>query len=253
MESIPMLHPGQRFCPMEDELLMFYLKPKVNGMAVPRNESLIPELDLYGDRDPWKIWERFEARRANDLRRNKDLYFFTQKKKKTARSSRASRTVGKGGTWKGQNAAKEVYLVDQNQQPTSTLLGFKKIYTYKNKGSKHHGRWIMKNDVLPEKRRRRQEEDEILDKEYVEIDEDAGLKKRRQRPDVPTSSLETEQELLAVSDQQESEPLLAMDENMGLPIPLILDEAELQELFNEVFLQPGPPLEAEASWEIDSK
>ncbi|XP_062014330.1 NAC domain-containing protein 67-like [Rosa rugosa] len=184
-----LLLPGQRFCPMEDELLMFYLKPKVNGKEVPGKDDLICELDLYGDQDPWKIWERFEARRANDLRKNKDLYFFTQKKKKTARGSRISRTVGSGGTWKGQNAAKEIYLLDQNQQPTTTILGFKKTYTYKNKGSVHDGRWIMyeyeldesqlvhkkqvnkkdyvlcllrKNDEQPEKKRRRQEEEEML-------------------------------------------------------------------------------------------
>ncbi|XP_024200550.1 putative NAC domain-containing protein 94 [Rosa chinensis] len=158
MEGDRMLLPGQRFCPMEDELLMFYLKPKVNGMKVPGNEDVICELDLYGDQDPWKIWERFKARKANDLRRNKDLYFFTQKKKKTAKSSRISRTVGSGGTWKGQNAAKEIYLLDDNQQPTTTILGFKKTYTYKNKG---------KNDVLPERKRKRQEEEKMLG-DYVE-------------------------------------------------------------------------------------
>ncbi|KAM5586108.1 hypothetical protein ABKV19_005148 [Rosa sericea] len=254
MEGGGMLLPGQRFCPMEDELLMFYLKPKVNGMEVPGNEDVICEMDLYGDQDPWKIWERFEARRANDLRRNKDLYFFTQKKKKTARSSRASRTVGSGGTWKGQNAAKEIYLLDQNQQPTSTLLGFKKTYTYKNKGSVHHGRWIMyeyeldewqiqhkkqvnkneyvlcllrKNDVLPEKKRKRQEEEEMLE-DYVEDDDGDNIdpesvieepQEKRQRllpyTDNPAPSLEAEQE--AVPTPLDVEPLfLQVDENMGL-------------------------------------
>ncbi|KAM5586170.1 hypothetical protein ABKV19_005198 [Rosa sericea] len=242
MEGGRMLLPGQRFCPMEDELLMFYLKPKVNGMEVPGNEDVISELDLYGDQDPWKIWERFEARRANDLRRNKDLYFFTQKKKKTARSSRTSRTVGSGGTWKGQNAAKKIYLLDQNQQPTSTLLGFKKTYTYKNKGSVYHGCWIMyefeldksqllhkkqvnkneyvlcllrKNDVLPEKKRKRQEEEEMLE-DYVEDDDGDNIapesvseepQQKRQRllpctDNVPAPSLEAEQEQFLVSDQQ---------------------------------------------------
>ena len=184
-----MLLPGQRFCPMEEELLMYYLKPKVNGKKVPGNEDVICELDLYGDQDPWKIWERFQARRANDLRKIKDLYFFTQKKKMSATGKRIRRTVGSGGTWKGQNAATEIYLLDEDQKPTTTLLGFKKSYTYKNKGSVHHGRWIMyefeldksqllhkkqvnkkdyvlcllrKNDELPVKKRKRQKEEEML-------------------------------------------------------------------------------------------
>ncbi|KAK9929360.1 hypothetical protein M0R45_026462 [Rubus argutus] len=88
MEGGRLLLPGQRFCPMEDELLMYYLKPKVNGKEVPGNEDVIYELDLYGEQDPWKIWERFQARRGNDLRKNKDLYFFTQKKKMSATGKR---------------------------------------------------------------------------------------------------------------------------------------------------------------------
>ncbi|XP_040361718.1 NAC domain-containing protein 6-like [Rosa chinensis] len=263
MEGGGMLLPGQRFCPMEDELLMFYLKPKVNGMEVPGNEDVICEMDLYGDQDPWKIWERFEARRANNLRRKKDLYFFTQKKKKTARSSRASRTVGSGGTWKGQNAAKEIYLLDQKQQPTSTLLGFKKTYTYKNKGSVHHGCWIMyefeldksqllhkkqvnkneyvlcllrKNDVLPEKKRKRQEEEEMLE-DYVEdgsgdnIDPESVIEEpqeKRQRllpcTDIPAPSLEAEQE--AVPTPLDVEPLFLQFEADQGATPLELAELE---------------------------
>ncbi|KAM5586174.1 NAC domain-containing protein 6-like [Rosa sericea] len=269
MEGGCMLLPGQRFCPMEDELLMFYLKPKVNGMEVPGNEDVICEMDLYGDQDPWKIWERFEARRANDLRRNKDLYFFTQKKKKTARSSRTSRTVGSGGTWKGQNAAKEIYLLDQNQQPTSTLLGFKKTYTYKNKGSVHHGCWIMyefeldksqllhkkqvnkneyvlcllrKNDVLPEKKRKRQEEEEMPE-DYVEDDagdnidpesviEEPQEKRLRLLPCtdiVPAPSLEAEQEQFLVSDQQFLQPAPSLEaEQEAVPTPLDVEPLFLQ-------------------------
>nr|XP_011462190.1 PREDICTED: uncharacterized protein LOC105350893 [Fragaria vesca subsp. vesca] len=293
------LLPGQRFCPMEDELLIFYLEPKVNGKKVPGNEDVICELDLYGDEDPWKIWERFGREKANDLRRNKDLYFFTQKKKKTARSSRASRTVGNGGTWKGQNRGRKVFLLDQNQKPTSTVLGSKKTYTYKNEGSVHHGRWIMyeyvldesqiqnkkvnkneyvlcllrKNDVLPEKKRKRQaeEEDEMIedsvkdddgDNNYSEPVNEAPQEKRQRL----LPSVEDEQERFLVGDQEflQPEPSLEygqeavppslegeslcfqMDENMGLQTPPMLDEAELQQLFNEEFLPGGQiPLEEE--------
>ncbi|XP_024172275.1 uncharacterized protein LOC112178349 [Rosa chinensis] len=264
MEGGCMLLPGQRFCPMEDELLMSYLKPKVNGMQVPDNEDLICEMDLYGDQDPWKIWERFEARRANDLRRNKDLYFFTQKRKKTATSTRTSRTVGGGGTWKGLNAAKEMYLLDQNQQPTSTLLGFKKTFTYKNKNSVHHGCWIMyefeldksqllhkkqvnkneyvlcllrKNDVLPEKKRKRKIEEE-MPKDYVEDDPESVIEEPQEKRlrllpcfhIVPAPSLEAGQE-----------QFLQVDENMGLlqfeadQRASSLELAELEKWFEQEF------------------
>ncbi|XP_050368938.1 NAC domain-containing protein 83-like [Argentina anserina] len=200
-----MLLPGQRFCPMEDELLMYYLKPKVNAKEVPGGETLICEVDLYGEEEPWSIWERFEAERVNDLRRNKDLYFFTKKKKVSAKGSRRYRKVG-SGTWKGQDAARKIYLVDQNQQQTRTLLGFKKTYTYRNPKSVHHGGWIMyefelnesqfmnkkqvkqnryvlcllrKNDVLPEKKRKRlqeeEQEDEDLD-DFVGDDQEDNIK-----------------------------------------------------------------------------
>ncbi|XP_050378332.1 NAC domain-containing protein 72-like [Argentina anserina] len=214
------LLPGQRFCPMEDELLLYYLKPKVEGKEVPGKESLVCELDLYGDQEPWMIWERFEARRANDLRKYKDLYFFTQKKKASAKGSRACRKVG-SGTWKGQNGAKNVYLLDENQMPTSTLLGFKKTYTYRNEGSVHHGRWIMyefelfakkqvnkndyvlcllrKNDELPEKKRKREQKEKILEDCVDDEDGESNLnsdpasvveepQEKRRRRDLPCST-----------------------------------------------------------------
>ncbi|XP_024171810.1 NAC domain-containing protein 67-like [Rosa chinensis] len=246
-----MLLPGHRFCPMEDELLLYYLKPKVNGKEVPGKESLICELDLYGDQEPWKIWERFEARRTNDLRKNKDLYFFTQKKKVSAKASRISRKVG-SGTWKGQVAAKNIYLLDENQKPTTTLLGFKKTYTYQNKRSVHHGRWIMyefelhksqllpkkqvnkndyvlrllrKNDELPERKRKRQQEEEMLEEDYVE-DGDGD------------NDLNCDPALLLEEPHEKRQCLLpCSDNNVAAPS---LEWAELEQWFDQQFLQPTP-------------
>ena len=183
------LLPGERFCPMEDELLMYYLKPKVHGQEVPGKETQIGEVDLYGEEDPWSIWNRFEAEKANDLRKNKDLYFFTKQKNVSVKGSRKCRRVG-GGTWKGQDSGNEIYLLDQNNKETETLLGCRKTYTYKNEGSVHHGQWIMyeyeldksqflhkeqvdqnqyvlcllrKNDTSSVKKRKRQQEGEVLE------------------------------------------------------------------------------------------
>ncbi|KAK9928519.1 hypothetical protein M0R45_025651 [Rubus argutus] len=256
MEGGRMLLPGQRFCPMEDELLMYYLKPKVNGKEVPGNEDVICELDLYGDQDPWKIWERFQARRGNDLRKNKDLYFFTQKKKMSATGKRIRRTVGSGGTWKGQNAGTEIYLLDQNQKPTTTLLGFKKSFTYKNKRSVHHGRWIMyefeldksqllhkkqvnkndyvlcllrKNDELPVKKRKRLEEEEMLGDSDQDDDEDTDL---------------NNDPVLVIEEPHEKRQRLA--DNVPAPS---LGLAEQKQWFDQEFLQPEAVLEQEHSFD----
>ncbi|KAK9937932.1 hypothetical protein M0R45_014696 [Rubus argutus] len=269
-----LLLPGQRFCPMEDELLMHYLKPKVNGKEVPGNEDVICELDLYGDQDPWKIWERFQERRANDLRKNKDLYFFTQKKKMSATGKRIRRTVGSGGTWKGQNAGKEIYLLDENQKPTTTLLGVKKSYTYKNKRSVHHGRWIMyefeldksqllhknqvnkndyvlcllrKNDELPVKKRKRQEEEE--EEEEEEMDGDYDDQDDDEDNDVnsdPVLVIEEPQE----KRQRLSDNMPALPSTDNVPTPPCTDNAsapsfEFAEL-EQWFDQQWPEAEQEA-------
>ncbi|KAL6176316.1 hypothetical protein ACLB2K_052950 [Fragaria x ananassa] len=67
------LLPGERFCLMDDELLFHYLKPMVNGQMVPGKDSLFCESDLYGNLEPWQIWQEFESRHVNDLRKNKDM------------------------------------------------------------------------------------------------------------------------------------------------------------------------------------
>nr|XP_011465771.1 PREDICTED: uncharacterized protein LOC105351884 [Fragaria vesca subsp. vesca] len=180
------LLPGQRFCPMDDELLLHYLKPMVNGKIVPGKDSLFCDSDLYGNLEPWQIWQEFESRHVNDLRKNKDMYFFTKNKKL---GSRTCRKVGTG-SWKGQGAGNPVYLLDENADPTTTLLGLKKAYTYVNRNSVHHGHWVMyefqlhssqitqltndsvlcmlrNNDELP--KRKRHQEEEGLEEQSVEV------------------------------------------------------------------------------------
>ncbi|KAL6176328.1 hypothetical protein ACLB2K_052962 [Fragaria x ananassa] len=170
---------------MDDELLFHYLKPMVNGQMVPEKDPLFCESDLYGNLEPWQIWQEFESRHVNDLRKNKDMYFFTQNKKL---GSRIYRKVGTG-SWKGQGAGNPVYLLDHNAKPTTTLLGLRKTYTYVNRNSAHHGHWVMyefqldssqitqltndcvlcmlrNNDELP--KRKRNQEEEGLEEQSVE-------------------------------------------------------------------------------------
>ncbi|KAL6144157.1 hypothetical protein ACLB2K_054852 [Fragaria x ananassa] len=127
--------PGMRFCPMEDELLLSYLKPMLSGQNVPGRNKVVFDCDLYGQQEPWEIWEAYKTKRPNDLRLHKDLYFFTQHKKMKSTDKRIRRTVG-SGTWKGNDSGNPV-------KSSGREIGLKKRFTYENKKSKHHGCWIL--------------------------------------------------------------------------------------------------------------
>ncbi|KAM5573488.1 NAC domain-containing protein 2-like [Rosa sericea] len=129
--------PGQRFCPMDDELVLFYLKPMLSGQNVPGRNRVVFDCDLYGQLEPWEIWEAFKTRRPHDLRLNKDIYLFTQHKKMSSTDKRVRRNVG-SGTWKGDDSGKPVRSVD-----SGCVVGLKKRYTYKNEDSVHNGCWIL--------------------------------------------------------------------------------------------------------------
>ncbi|XP_050379863.1 NAC domain-containing protein 2-like [Argentina anserina] len=136
MESRGNQLPGERFCPMEDELILFYLKPMLSGERVPGRNKVVFDCDLYGHQEPWEIWEAYKSKRPNDLRLNKDLYFFTQHKKMSSTDKRIRRTVG-SGTWHG-NIGKPVKSLE-----TGHVVGSKKVFSYENKASVHHGCWIL--------------------------------------------------------------------------------------------------------------
>nr|XP_011465762.1 PREDICTED: NAC domain-containing protein 86-like [Fragaria vesca subsp. vesca] len=236
------LLPGQRFCPMDDELLFPYLKPMVNGQMVPGKDSLFCDSDLYRNLEPWQIWQEFESRHVNDLRKNKDMYFFIQNKKL---GSRTSRKVGTG-SWKGQGAGKEVYLLDDNAQPPTILLGLKKTYTYVNRNSVHHGHWVMyefqlhssqitqlTNDCVPcmlrnndelSKRKRHQEEEGL---EEPSVEASAG-----------DSHLSSDAFVVEEEPQEKRQRLQAP----GVTAPFF-NGADLEQWYlNQQVMQPIPPL-----------
>ncbi|XP_062028700.1 NAC domain-containing protein 2-like [Rosa rugosa] len=181
--------PGHRFCPMDDELVLFYLKPMLSGQNVPGRNRVVFDCDLYSQQEPWEIWEAFKTRRPHDLRLNKDIYFFTQHKKMSSTDKRVRRNVG-SGTWKGDDSGKPVRSVE-----TGRVVGLKKRYTYKNEDSVHNGCWILHEFYLDqslrdkkhkvkdyvlcllrkngepktkiEKKRKQREEEEVLDNNYA--------------------------------------------------------------------------------------
>ncbi|KAA8542687.1 hypothetical protein F0562_023814 [Nyssa sinensis] len=130
--------PGIRFYPTDQELIQDYLLYKVIGIPLVL-EDLVKESDLYGDKEPWEIF---------DTAAERIQYFFTELKKKSVVGSRFSRTVGKG-TWKGLDGRKQI-LDHQGR-----LIGSKRSFTYVNVNKSRaaaaghsHYRWIMKEYSL---------------------------------------------------------------------------------------------------------
>lgn len=128
--------PGYHFCPSEQELLLYYLRPKVNAEEVPGENHVVFDFNLYSDQ-PRKIWDHFQTTRQNDLKMSNDLYLFTELQTKTTNGSRVSRTVG-SGTWKGEDGGKKICAPG-----TDHVIGIKKRFRYENKGSAEHGKWLM--------------------------------------------------------------------------------------------------------------
>ncbi|KAL6194157.1 hypothetical protein ACLB2K_035241 [Fragaria x ananassa] len=129
------LPPGYKFRPDKEQLLVHYLRPKLDGEDFA--QELVPFCDLYGKKEPWQIWnDYFQELSAKDKERT-DLYFFTQLKTKTPKGKHIKRTVG-SGTWKGEDAPKEVLAASQR------VIGKRRRFRYGNdKDSAQNDRWLM--------------------------------------------------------------------------------------------------------------
>lgn len=122
----------KKFHPRDDELIQVFLLNKVNAKPLPNNVTIL-EYDLYGEKNPWEIWEAFEGSNYN----GKDLYFFTTLKKKSLNGSRFVRTIG-SGSWEGEDTGKMVVAHGSNQ-----CIGLKKRFRFEKSGTNHDGAWIM--------------------------------------------------------------------------------------------------------------
>ncbi|KAL6134093.1 hypothetical protein ACLB2K_066326 [Fragaria x ananassa] len=94
---------GFRFYPTDEELISYFLDNKNNvqttaqvpSMATFNYNNIMPEVDLYGDVEPWQIWETYGGSELYD----QDMLFFTQHKMVNPDGLRIQRKVGSGGTW----------------------------------------------------------------------------------------------------------------------------------------------------------
>ncbi|XP_059310674.1 NAC domain-containing protein 83-like [Lycium ferocissimum] len=120
---------GCRFHPTNKKLLK-YLLGFVRDQPLLQQYQLMQQVDLYGDKEPWQIFEGTN---------NNTRYFITQQKKVKPGWKRFARTAGKG-TWKPQDKGKEVF------DDKGRLMGYVKSLKYiaANKSSnKANGEWLM--------------------------------------------------------------------------------------------------------------
>ncbi|KAK9029424.1 hypothetical protein V6N11_026541 [Hibiscus sabdariffa] len=140
LDSFP---PGFRFCPLDEELVLHYLKKKVMNLPLPQNR--IMEVNLYRY-NPEKL-----AVEQHKQYGEKEWYFFTPRDKKYPNGSRPNRAAG-DGFWKATGADREVLFND-------CVIGYRKALVFYNgkppRGDKSN--WIMHeyrvNDPPPRKER----------------------------------------------------------------------------------------------------
>ncbi|CAL1406098.1 unnamed protein product [Linum trigynum] len=133
---------GMKFCPTDQELIAHYLHRKITGGLTMFQTEIVKECDLYGEEEPWQIWDRFKAETVVDMEQN--LYFFTRLKSKSTNGKRILRRVGKNeGTWHGEDAGSKINCWSEAEGKNVYLTGFKKRFNYRNLKSDQNGQWIM--------------------------------------------------------------------------------------------------------------
>ncbi|ONI01333.1 hypothetical protein PRUPE_6G134000 [Prunus persica] len=219
--------PGYHFCPSEQELLLYYLRPKVNAEEVPGENHVVFDFNLYSDQ-PRKIWDHFQTTRQNDLKMSNDLYLFTELQTKTTNGSRVSRTVG-SGTWKGEDGGKKICAPG-----TDHVIGIKKRFRYENKGSAEHGKWLMNEFELGQSLIHNRQA-----KKYV-----LCLLRKKEEPEKKRKEPEEEdrRQVLCLQTQEKRQRMLPCIDNLPPPHP------QPQPLENYAFVAELPVTQSLKPW-----
>ncbi|XP_050211347.1 NAC domain-containing protein 6-like [Mercurialis annua] len=138
MSRIMELHLcGFQFEPRDDQIVHLYLLNKLCGTPLPC-QGLIQDCDVYGDQEPWQIWDKLGGPTYN----NDFLYVFSPLKRRAAGGSTFKRNVGSsGGTWHGEDTGKKFKVQG---------IGWtQKRFSYRNKKNEcENGCWLMQEYCL---------------------------------------------------------------------------------------------------------
>ncbi|GER29462.1 NAC domain containing protein 2 [Striga asiatica] len=135
---------GFRFRPTDDECIA-YLLGFVTGNSPP-SHGFISIADLYGQTEPWDLFENSEVKSGGCR------YFFTKLKKVGAKKGRSyqrySRNVGAGGNWSNKGQKSDII------GPKGNIIGHSRTFRYQPRNSDHvgptRGEWALKEYSLPE-------------------------------------------------------------------------------------------------------
>ncbi|RVW32818.1 NAC transcription factor 32 [Vitis vinifera] len=125
LNSLP---PGYRFNPTDAEIIVFYLRKKIDHQSLPPNKII--EVNLYGY-DPDELAATYE------LSGNDEWFYFTPRERKYRNGQRPNRSIGEG-YWKATGADKEIKFEDRT-------VGYRKALVF-YRGSPQNGvktNWIM--------------------------------------------------------------------------------------------------------------
>ncbi|KAF9681946.1 hypothetical protein SADUNF_Sadunf05G0056200 [Salix dunnii] len=134
------LLPGHRFNPDDQELVQYYLYPKVTNPLFTTSGP-VRDCDIYAYQ-PLQIWNAFHRLRGEDV------FFFTNLKKQSPTSDFMARKIAGGpATWHREDSDHAFSVtIDKHCSVTAIRKGF----SYKSPESGHHGcRWTMYEYSLP--------------------------------------------------------------------------------------------------------
>ncbi|KAM0999062.1 hypothetical protein FF1_005818 [Malus domestica] len=178
-----------RFKPTDQELigrfLRYFLVETPRLLPPPPHHTFMHKCNLFGNHsEPSEIWEAFGGGGALQLAAADQpaLYFFSELTKTTPKGSNIVRKMGRnGGKWDG----KAVPTWVEGTDGTSTCIGLKRTFCYKNEGSEDNGAWLLDEYSLFAAPRNR--------KSHTSYDFDYALCRLRKTSDInkrkcPTSS-----------------------------------------------------------------
>ncbi|OVA06046.1 NAC domain [Macleaya cordata] len=114
----PVLAPGYRFYPTEEELITFYLHNKLDGKRDDDFNRVIPLVHIY-DLDPWQLPQISGELCHKDT---EQWFFFTPRQEREARGGRPNRTTT-SGYWKATGSPGYVYSSSSSSSSSFSSAG----------------------------------------------------------------------------------------------------------------------------------